>query len=195
MEGAIRAAKGFDKRRITSCCAAAVSCRYYILGLGSQLALFEALNIQKSTASMLHAWLCNIFVHKSDKVQQKWNDQCRLVGIRQIERNSDALISSAVGSLRGIHVYLSQLASFEAAFIPSSMRGILLNRKENVFIQWLARCEACMCTSPQLASFEAASTLSSVRGVLLNRKDLFLFSDSLAVQQPIVHLTCGTGQF
>jgi hypothetical protein len=27
------------------------------------LALFEALNIQKSTASMPHAWLCNIFVH------------------------------------------------------------------------------------------------------------------------------------
>ena len=40
-------------------------------GLGSQLALFKALNIQKSTASMPHAWLCNIFVHKSDKLQQK----------------------------------------------------------------------------------------------------------------------------
>ncbi len=40
-------------------------------GLGSQLALFEALNIQKSNAGMPYAWLRNIFVHKSDKLQQK----------------------------------------------------------------------------------------------------------------------------
>ena len=40
-------------------------------GFDSQLALFEALNIQKSIASMRHAWLCNISVHKSDKVPAK----------------------------------------------------------------------------------------------------------------------------
>jgi hypothetical protein len=77
-----------------------------------------------------------------------------------------------------------QLASFEAAFTLSSTRGVLLGRKENVLILWLARCKACvctspqlasfeaafMCTSPQLASFEAAFTPSSTRGVLLSRK-------------------------
>jgi hypothetical protein len=64
-----------------------------------------------------------------------------------------------------------QLASFEAALTPSSTRGVLLSRKENVLILWLARCEAYMCTSPQLASFEAAFTPSSMRGVLLSRKE------------------------
>lgn len=41
------------------------------VGLGSQLALFEALNILKSITSLLDAWLCSISVHKSDKFQQK----------------------------------------------------------------------------------------------------------------------------
>jgi hypothetical protein len=38
-----------------------------------------------------------------------------------------------------------QLASFEAALTPSSTRGVLLGRKENVLILWLARCEAIYC--------------------------------------------------
>lgn len=48
-----------DKRRRTSSCVSA------------QLALFEALNILKSIASLPYAWLCNISVHKREKIQQK----------------------------------------------------------------------------------------------------------------------------
>jgi len=94
------------------------------------------------------------------------------------------------------HAYAPpQLASFEAAFTLSSTRGVLLSRKENVLILWLARCEAYMCTSSQLASFEAAFTPSSTRGVLLGRKEMFLFCGWVDVRQSIVHFTCPVGQF
>lgn len=68
-------------------------------GLGPPLAPFEALNIQKSAACITYAWLCNIFVHKSDMFQQKVRWSMQIGRIREIERNSDAMISSVVGSL------------------------------------------------------------------------------------------------